>query len=188
MTERRRNLSGFGEADPQPAPPTRKASGSRGAGAAGRAARVPPPRRRSSPEGTDGRAARSPGLRSAAAPPAARPRGDRARGKRRITLSLPVDLAARLRRAAEIRQQYYLDVILSAFAAHHAAVRAQHEESAGAPVSLQPLRRHRPPGRTQVPLNVPAADLAVIDQEADVVGLDRSAYLTEILQRELGSQ
>ncbi len=184
MSERRRNLSGFGEGNPQPAPPTRRAATPRRERATGRAARVPPPRQRSSPEAS-APVARE---RNTAAALPARAGRRRPQGQRRITLSLPVDLAARLRSAAEVRQQYYLDVILAAFTAHHAAVRAAHEASANGPVSLRPLRRHRPPGRTQVPLNVPAADLAMIDHEADAVGLDRSAYLTEIVQRELGAE
>lgn len=96
--------------------------------------------------------------------------------KKRITLSLPTQVAVKLRRAAEQHDRFYLDLVLEAFVEHAAAVEA---DLAGSPSKP----RRRAAGRTQIPLNILPEDLAVLDAGAEQLDLDRSAYVTELLTR-----
>lgn len=89
----------------------------------------------------------------------------------RITLSLPIATAEALRLHVAEESTYYLDVILHCH--------DQHTPSAP-PTGL---RRRRPPGRIQIPLNIPADRLREIDGAAEQRQLSRSNYLTEILDR-----
>lgn len=98
--------------------------------------------------------------------------------KKRITLSLPTAVAVRLRRVAETEERFYLDIILTAFVAHAEAVDRDLRGQ-----SRPPARRAA--GRTQIPLNILPEDLGVIDQRAKGLGLDRSAYVAELLTRAL---
>ncbi|MDH3308271.1 MAG: hypothetical protein OEO77_12220 [Acidimicrobiia bacterium] len=111
----------------------------------------------------------------------------KARSKKRITLSLPTRVAAQLRETAEKERRIYLDIILRAFVDHADAVEA--ELIAGrAEAGLTPRgsRRRADSGRTQIPLNILGEDLRVIDARSAAIGLDRSAYVTELLTRAIG--
>ncbi len=156
---RKRDLSGFGT------PPADTATGEPVA--------APPPERSHDP---------------ASAPPAKRPRraAERQDGIRRITLSLPTDLAGDLKAAARRNATVYLDLILHAYADHAPGVEAGRSEPTEiAGVLLPPRRRPRPPGRTQIPLNIPEPALRTIDQAAERLGMNRSEYITELLERAL---
>lgn len=106
--------------------------------------------------------------------------------RRRITLSLPTGVAARLREAAASGDRYYLDIIGTAFAAHHEEIeRAFMDRAPASPLGERPRHRKHPPGRVQVALALPAGGLAELDTRAARVELDRSSYVTELLDRHL---
>ena len=105
-------------------------------------------------------------------------------GQRRITLSLPTALAQDLRTVTRRDATYYIDVILNAFLDHAAEL----GETRSAPrsiggVAVPPPRRRRPPGRTQIPLNIEEGVLAEIDLAAHQLRMDRSTYVAELLKR-----
>lgn len=102
--------------------------------------------------------------------------------KKRINISLPISLADRLRAHTDRLDTYYLDVIVRAHARHGAEVIAAHQPDPGAePI----LRRKRPLGRVQVALTIEPEKLAAIDRDAESARLDRSAFVAEVLQREI---
>lgn len=93
------------------------------------------------------------------------------RSMSRITLSLPTPVAEALRTASIREAVGYRAVILDAVEAFGSEVRTS---------------TMFPPGRTQVPLNLPSDDLLVVDRAAHRSGANRSAFVTECLQRHLG--
>lgn len=106
--------------------------------------------------------------------------------KQRITLSLPTRIAADLRRTADREQRIYLDIILAAFVefadvVDHDVIGAR----TGSGLALRGSRRRAESGRTQIPLNILREDLRVLDRRREAIGLDRSAYVTELLIRAL---
>lgn len=151
MTERKRDLSGFGGL--VPLPPLRGTTG------APTVIRRPP-----------------------ASVPPARPHRPRPEAKRRITLSLPVETALSLKAASETEGLFYLDLILAAFVDHGEAIQQQVDLArSGSTVGIRPLRKRSTPGRVQVALLIPAADLALIDDAARQAGVDRSTYVGLLL-------
>lgn len=92
------------------------------------------------------------------------------RSMSRITLSLPTPLADTLRTASVRRGVGYRALIVDAIEAHGAEIRE--------------ITAH-PPGRTQVPLNLPGEDLMSIDRAAHRANANRSAFVTECLSRYL---
>ncbi len=92
------------------------------------------------------------------------------RSMSRITLSLPTPLAEALRSASIRRSVGYRALIIDAVEAHGAEIKEPADH---------------PPGRTQVPLNLPGDDLMAIDRGAHNAGTNRSAFVTECLSRYL---
>lgn len=155
---RSRDLSGFGANPKQSEPPKPEPT-------------IPPPPRRAG----DTKAVRR-----------TRKTSKSGSGIKRITLSLPTSVASRLKATTRREATYYLDVILNALVDHVAEVQAGH----GSPRRIGELevarpRRKRPPGRTQIPLNIPAEALAQIDKAAADSGLDRSGFVADLLDRAL---
>lgn len=151
MTERKRDLSGFGGSLPAPPP--------RGPAEAPAVTRRPP-----------------------ASTPPERSRRPRPEGKRRITLSLPVETAAWLKTASATEGRFYLDLILAAFVEHSQAIQQQVDLArAESSVGIRPLRKRTTPGRVQVALLIPAEDLSLIDEAARQAGVDRSTYVGLLL-------
>jgi len=104
------------------------------------------------------------------------PNQARAIKKRRITLSLPTAIAARLRETAEREDRFFLDIVLDAFGKHAPIIDAEL-------TGIDPASRDRSAGRTQIPLNIFPEDLAKVDRQAGRLNLDRSAYVAELLIR-----
>lgn len=88
----------------------------------------------------------------------------------RITLSLPTPVAEALRKASIRRAVGYRALIIEAVASFGAEIR-------------EPTPS--PPGRTQVPLNLPGDELMAIDRAAHRVEVNRSVFVTECLRRHL---
>lgn len=153
---RSRDLSGFGTVPAQSSKPPPEPA-------------IPPPPRRAEPKANRSRKESTP-----------------VSGVRRITLSLPTSVAARLKATTRRDATYYLDVILNALVDHGATVQADHEASRRiGNVEVARPRRRPPPGRTQIPLNIPADALAEVDRAATERGLDRSGFVAELLDRAL---
>lgn len=115
----------------------------------------------------------------------ARPSAQRkASGKQRLTLSLPTQVAALLRANAESEQRIYLDIILTAFMTHADDIEREFVNQSLKP-GMSGSRRRAGAGRTQIPLNILKEDLQVLDQRVKALNIDRSAYVTELLIREL---
>ena len=104
--------------------------------------------------------------------------------KQRLTLSLPTKVAAMLRATAESEQRIYLDIILAAFMGHADGIEREFVTNSQK-LGNSGSRRRAGAGRTQIPLNILKEDLQVLDQRAKALNLDRSAYVTELLLREL---
>ncbi len=89
-----------------------------------------------------------------------------------------------LRATADTEQRIFLDIILSAFVSHADDVENDlvAERSRLGPTGS---RRRAGSGRTQIPLNILKEDLKVLDLRVKALNMDRSAYVTELLLREL---
>lgn len=104
--------------------------------------------------------------------------------RRRVTLSLPWNVAAALRNAASESDRYFFDIIVEAFSSH--AVGVTDSAKAGRlMIGVQSPRRFSG-GRTQIPLTMATDDLGVLDDRAALLGLNRSAYVAELLAAHLG--
>lgn len=104
--------------------------------------------------------------------------------KQRITLSLPTRVATMLRSTADAEQRIFLDIILTAFVAHAEAVESdlvRHRSG----LNPSGSRRRAGSGRTQIPLNILKEDLEELDHRVKSLNIDRSAYVTELLIREI---
>lgn len=101
--------------------------------------------------------------------------------KKRITLSLPIAIAKKLRESAARTQRTYLEVILEAYEAHASRVLNRANEPSSQFEGLRPIRRRWPQGRVQVALLIHAGDLRVIDASTEEVQLDRSGYVSELI-------
>ncbi len=164
MSERRRNLSGFG-AVPKPPRPAAQPPDPSGSPA-------PPPVAPQRPSAPTPRARRSSALAGRGSP------------KKRITLSLPVETAARLKEMSQESGRYYLDLILDAFIHGQDEIQAEVDSVlASTDLGLRPLRRRAAPGRVQVALLIPRSDLDSLDEAATAARLDRSGYVAELLDR-----
>lgn len=158
---RSRDLSGFG-ATPQPKPQVEKPKATKP---------KPAPRTQDTEMRRDGRA------RTRSAP---------SRKTKRITLSLPTDIADDLKEERRRESTYYLDIILDAFLEHSAGLVVERRESPRiGGMAVTGRRKRRPSGRTQIPLVVPEGVLAEIDKTAEDLGLDRSAFVSALLERAL---
>ena len=168
---RKRDLSGFGEAPPRTKPAKQAQSQ-----VAEAAPLVPPPTRsRPAPVETLPDEVK--------AQPAPAPTKGK---KQRVTLSLPTSVAAMLRSTADREQRIFLDLILTAFVAHADDIDSHFVERRGnSGLAASGGRRRADAGRTQIPLNILVEDLKVLDSRRAAHNMDRSAYVAELLVRDL---
>ncbi len=101
--------------------------------------------------------------------------------KKRITLSLPIAIAKKLRDAADRTQRTYLEVILEAYVEHAVSIEIRTADGVTQFEGLVPIRRRWPQGRVQVALLIHETDLHIIDTSAGRVRLDRSGYVSELI-------
>ncbi len=163
MSEHKRDLSGFGRV-PKPPRPTdiAPADSQPTTRSAGRTDEKPASGRK-----------RSAGTSVGASP-----------AKKRITLSLPVETAARLKVLSEESGFYYLDLILDAFMRLREEIQSEVNATIGeTDLGIRPLRRRAAPGRVQIALLISESDLASVDAAAAAARLDRSGYVAELLDR-----
>lgn len=168
MSDEGLDLSGFAAPDrkvdvapPKKAPAKKKTTAQAGAKAAKRQAP-----RRSAPE------------------PARRAGGGR---KKRVNVSVPVELSIRFTETATREDRYLTDMVLDAYRNHFADLRSYMEaERAGNDLPFRPRRRKTASGRVTHMLYLASPEIAVIDASAIEVGISRSELVALLLERELG--
>lgn len=115
--------------------------------------------------------------------PAARIQGR----KRRVNVSIPVELSQRFTERASEEDRYLTDMVLDAYRNHFAALRDEYEADHGdADLPFRPRRRKAATGRVTHMLYLAAPEAAVIDGSAVEIGLTRSELVSRLLELELG--
>jgi hypothetical protein len=115
------------------------------------------------------------------------PSGPPKRGrKKRVNVSLPVELSLRFTDRAAEEDRYLTDMVLDAYRDHYAAMRDEFDEDLGdSDLPFRPRRRRAAAGRVTHMLYLAAPELAVLDGSADEIGLTRSEFVSLLLEREL---
>jgi hypothetical protein len=106
--------------------------------------------------------------------------------KKRVNVSLPVELSRRFTDRAAEEDRYLTDMVLDSYRDHYAAMREESEANHGdLDLPFRPRRRRAASGRVTHMLYLAAPELAVIDGSADEIGLTRSEFVSQLLDREL---
>lgn len=106
--------------------------------------------------------------------------------KKRVNVSLPVDLSQQFTKRAAEEDRYLTDMVLDAYRNHYAAMRGEYKAEQGdADLPFRPRRRKAATGRVTHMLYLAAPEVAVIDGSAVEVGLSRSELVSQLLEREL---
>lgn len=107
--------------------------------------------------------------------------------KKRVNVSLPVDLSQRFTEKAAGEGRYLTDMVLDAYRNHFAALRDDHlTEQGDEDLPFRPRRRKTASGRVTHMLYLASPEIAVIDGSALEIGLSRSELVARLLERELG--
>ena len=115
------------------------------------------------------------------------PYGPRKRGrKNRVNVSLPVDLSRRFTEKAAEEDRYLTDMVLDAYRDHYAVMRDEYMAERGdVDLPFRPRRRKAATGRVTHMLYLAAPEVGVIDGSAVEIGLLRSEFVSQLLEREL---
>jgi hypothetical protein len=165
-------------------PPTRSKGGStaRGAKSAGKKGK----KEAANGEAAGGRRADSkPELSEPVAPlkPSTRSKTGR---KKRVNVSLPVELSRRFTDQAAREDRYLTDMVLDAYRNHYAEMLEEYvAERQEADLPFRPRRRKAASGRVTHMLYLAAPEIAVIDGSAVEIGLSRSELVSQLIDREL---
>jgi hypothetical protein len=120
-----------------------------------------------------------------ASPPA--PGRSKTGRKRRVNVSLPVELSQRFTNKAAREDRYLTDMVLDAYRDHYAEMRDRYlAERLEADLPFRPRRRKAASGRVTHMLYLAAPEVAVIDGSAVEIGMSRSELVSQLLERELG--
>lgn len=159
-------------------------------GGSSREVDVPPPPARPQPEEpeapSDVQPKRARGGGRAAKPKVEQPKADQP--KVRVTANVPAAVARQAKERAAHEELYLTDLLLSAYANHHEAVRSDVDARVVALPGLPPrARRHRRSvaDPTQFVLYVSRQELDVLDDLAQALGISRSELVTRLLEAEL---
>ncbi len=107
--------------------------------------------------------------------------------KKRVNVSLPVELSRRFTDRAAAEDRYLTDMVLDAYRNHYATIRDEYEADRGdADLPFRPRRRKTAAGRVTHMLYLAAPEAAVIDGSAVEIGLSRSELVSQLLEREMG--
>jgi hypothetical protein len=106
--------------------------------------------------------------------------------KKRVNVSIPVDLSQRFTERAAEEDRYLTDMVVDAFRNHFAKLRDEYEADRGdADLPFRPRRRKAATGRVTHMLYLAAPEAAVIDGSAVEIGLTRSELVSRLLELEL---
>lgn len=118
-------------------------------------------------------------------PPTTRPVA-RPHRKKRVNVSLPVELSRRFTEKADEEDRYLTDMVLESYRNHYSGLFDEVEEEQGdSDLPLRPRRRKAATGRVTHMLYLAAPELAVLDGSAHEIGLTRSEFVAHLLDREL---
>lgn len=107
--------------------------------------------------------------------------------KKRVNVSIPVELSQRFTERANEEDRYLTDMVLDAYRNHFARLRDEYEADRGdADLPFRPRRRKAATGRVTHMLYLAAPEAAVIDGSAVEIGLTRSELVSQLLELELG--
>lgn len=106
--------------------------------------------------------------------------------KKRVNVSIPVDLSQRFTEQAAEEDRYLTDMVLDAYRDHYAAMRDEYIADRGdADLPFRPRRRKAVTGRVTHMLYLAAPEVAVIDGSAIEIGLSRSELVSQLIEREI---
>ena len=107
--------------------------------------------------------------------------------KKRVNVSIPVELSQRFTERAAEEDRYLTDMVLDAYRNHFATLRDEYEaDRRDADLPFRPRRRKAATGRVTHMLYLAAPEAAVIDGSAVEIGLTRSELVSQLLELELG--
>jgi hypothetical protein len=107
--------------------------------------------------------------------------------KKRVNVSIPVDLSQRFTEQAAEEDRYLTDMVLDAYRNHYAAMRDEYVADRGdADLPFRPRRRKAVTGRVTHMLYLAVPEVAVIDGSAMEIGLSRSELVAQLVEREIG--
>jgi hypothetical protein len=107
--------------------------------------------------------------------------------KKRVNVSIPVELSQRFTEKAAEEDRYLTDMVLDAYRSHFARLRDEYEADRDeADLPFRPRRRKAATGRVTHMLYLAAPEAAVIDGSAVEIGLTRSELVSQLLELELG--
>jgi len=106
--------------------------------------------------------------------------------KRRVNVSLPVELSRRFVTRAETEDRYLTDMVMEAFRDHAANLISEEDSGQRAEVlARRPERRRTSSGRITHMLYLTVEETTAIDDAASRIGMSRSAFTARILERSL---
>lgn len=121
--------------------------------------------------------------------PAARPKTSpkpKTGRKKRVNVSIPVELSRRFTEKAAQEDRYLTDMVLDAYRDHFAEMRDRFlAEQGDADLPFRPRRRKAASGRVTHMLYLAAPEIAVIDGSAVEIGLSRSELVSQLIELDL---
>ncbi|MGZ5383388.1 MAG: hypothetical protein ACXW1Y_07400 [Acidimicrobiia bacterium] len=106
--------------------------------------------------------------------------------KKRVNVSLPVELSQRFTDRASEEDRYLTDMVLDAYRDHYAGIRDRYiAEQQDLDLPFRPRRRKAASGRVTHMLYLAAPEIAVIDGSAVETGMSRSELVAQLLELEL---
>jgi hypothetical protein len=121
--------------------------------------------------------------------PAARPKAPakaRTGRKKRVNVSIPVELSQQFTERAAQEDRYLTDMVLDAYRDHFAEMRDRYlAEQAETDLPFRPRRRKAATGRVTHMLYLAAPEIAVIDGSAAEIGMSRSELVSQLIELDL---
>jgi hypothetical protein len=103
--------------------------------------------------------------------------------KKRVNVSLPVELSQRFTEQAAQQDRYLTDMVLDAYRDHYAEIRDRYiAEQGDVDLPFRPRRRKAATGRVTHMLYLAAPEIAVIDGSAVEIGMSRSELVSQLLE------
>lgn len=106
--------------------------------------------------------------------------------KKRVNVSIPVELSQRFTDKAAQEDRYLTDMVLDAYRDHFAEMRERFvAEQGDVDLPFRPRRRKAATGRVTHMLYLAAPEIAVIDGSAAEIGMSRSELVSQLLELDL---
>ena len=106
--------------------------------------------------------------------------------KKRVNVSIPVELSRRFTERAAQEDRYLTNMVLDAYRDHFAGMRDRFlAEQGDADLPFRPRRRKAASGRVTHMLYLAAPEIAVIDGSAVEIGLSRSELVSQLIELDL---